>query len=654
MRYDVKKFLFFGLEEDRDEFFRTAQQVGIIHFIDGNPTVYKQLPEEIERIANAIKIVRSLPVVDQEEQVDFDRIDEIVDYILHLRETIDKNEERLRILRLEVARVGIFGHFSKDDVAFIEQSGHRKVQFYCAAPGKYEGVEETGELIYVGSEFGLDYFVGINREPTQYPGLIELKIDKPLGELNESIRIAAHDRHHAEERLKTYARFNDFLHEGIKLRLNKANLNLARSFAFQPMENSIFAVEGWVPSNKINELRVLLRDVHVYCEEVSIEEHDPVPTYLENKGTKRIGEDLIGIYDTPSPTDKDPSVWVLCFFALFFAMIVGDGGYGLVFLAVALYCRSKFKDAGAFGKRFINLMIILATACIMWGVLNTSFFGINIGYENPLRHFSLVTWLAEKKAEYHVQTQDSVYQEWVKAYPKVSEATTGEDVVRSGVKIGTLGDLHYTLLAKLSDQIFLELVLLIAVVHISLSMLRYIRRTWAGIGWIPALVGAWLYVPFTFLGAITFVQYLFWIPPVAALPVGLHLVLGGFVLAVALAIIQHRLLGLVEIMAVIQIFADVMSYLRLYALGLAGSIVSATLNEVAVAVPFVVAVILIGAGHIVNMLMAIASGVIHGLRLNFLEWYHYSFTGGGRPFRPLHLLEVTPVEKQNRVSEENS
>ncbi len=70
------------------------------------------------------------------------------------------------------------------------------------------------------------------------------------------------------------------------------------------------------------------------------------------------------------------------------------------------------------------------------------------------------------------------------------------------------------------------------------------------------------------------------------------------------------------------------------------------LNEVANALPFLIAVVLIVLGHIVNMVMAVASGVIHGLRLNFLEWYHYSFEGGGRPFRPLKLLDVPSANKQ--------
>ena len=91
------------------------------------------------------------------------------------------------------------------------------------------------------------------------------------------------------------------------------------------------------------------------------------------------------------------------------------------------------------------------------------------------------------------------------------------------------------------------------------------------------------------------------------------------------------------VMAAVSVFADILSYLRLYALGLAGGIVAGMANELSDKFPFVIAAIIIVLSHGVNILLSIMGGVIHGLRLNFLEWYHYSFEGGGRPFSPLSL-----------------
>ncbi len=139
MRIDVKKFLFLGLREDLNQFFKKAQYEGIIHFIDSNPDAFRHIPTEIDRVISAIKVVRSLPVMDQEEGVDFDRTDEIVDCILRLKDTIEHSQEQVRLLNLEVARIEAFGDFSPEDIAYIEQHGKRKIQFYVARSRKDRG-----------------------------------------------------------------------------------------------------------------------------------------------------------------------------------------------------------------------------------------------------------------------------------------------------------------------------------------------------------------------------------------------------------------------------------------------------------------------------------------------------------------------------------
>src|SRR6202041_3430154 len=102
-------------------------------------------------------------------------------------------------------------------------------------------------------------------------------------------------------------------------------------------------------------LHQLVNKLQVHVEEIAIEPRDQIPTYLQNEGFCRIGEDVVAIYDAPSARDKDPSLWVLLSFALFFAVIIGDGGYGLVFLLMALYMRYKYTKTSKQGKRFLNL-----------------------------------------------------------------------------------------------------------------------------------------------------------------------------------------------------------------------------------------------------------------------------------------------------------
>jgi len=153
------------------------------------------------------------------------------------------------------------------------------------------------------------------------------------------------------------------------------------------------------------------------------------------------------------------------------------------------------------------------------------------------------------------------------------------------------------------------------------------------------MVGSYLYFPLV-LGAISLIHYIFHIPYELGGLIGQYVLFIGLGLTVVLAIIQKRLGGLGEIMHIIGVFADVMSYLRIYALSLAGMIMATTFNQIGTSIPIYVGIFVILVGHTVNITLAVMGGIIHGLRLNFIEWYHYSFEGGGREFNPLSLIKI--------------
>lgn len=640
MRYDVKKFLFIGIEGERDLFFKRAQEAGIIHFIDAKPAQLKVIPPAVVKIAQAIKILRGLPVVEQEETDDYELSDAITDQIISLKSNLDALFEEERIVRLDMSRVEIFGDFSTAEIAEIEKQTGRHIQFYCAKRGYAETAVLADDVLYVGSDHGLDYFMGINKEPVQFPKMIEMLIERPYGQLKRRHQEIEKEIHVIETHLKGFAKYSAFLHHAFTHKLNKYHLEEAKDYVEFPLaEQGLFAVQGWVPLNKLKALNILVEEMKVHVEEIGLDGKDVVPTCLENTGAARIGEDLVHIYDTPSNADKDPSAWVLVFFALFFSMIIGDGGYGLVLLIIALYVRYKHSNLHGAKRRMLDLLTILGFSCLVWGALTTSFFGITFAPDNPVRKVSAMTWLVEKKTAYHIQHKDDVYQEWVKKYPGVKDVKDPKEFLMKTASINKHGKLDYEAYNKFSDNIMMELALFVGVLHLIISMIRYLDRNVSHIGWIVFLIGAYLYVPF-FLHATSLVNFVFGIDRDLAAHNGLYLVYGGIALAVIIALFRHKWFGLLEASNVIQIFGDVLSYLRLYALGLSGALLTATMNDLAGSVPFVFGIIILLFGHVVNITLGIMGGVIHGLRLNFLEWYHYSFEGGGKVYNPLRKVEI--------------
>jgi len=637
MRIDVKKYAFIGLESDRPAFFKKAQDAGIINFIDASKKSKESAPDVNNFIA-AIKILRALPVEKQVELDEYALAEGLVYKILHLQETIEKLAEESRINRLEMARVHIFGEFSLNDITYIEKQSQRKVQYFF---GKHDSKNESEipeELLLVGTENNLDYFIAFSKEPKQYPKLIEMRFEHSLGTLKAREIEITKEIHDAEQRLKSYAKYNTFLHHALVSKLNSYNLNSAETSATAAFDNTLFIISGWVPVNKLKELHELVADMHVHAEEVAIESSDSTPTYLENSGAHRLGEDLVHIYDTPSTNDKDPSLWVLVFFSLFFAMIVGDAGYGLMYLAAALFIRFKYTGITGAKKRVLNLVTILCAAVIGWGLLTSSFFGISLHPDNALKKVSIVQYLVEKKAAYHIAHHDASYDFWVKKYPQLKDVKDPAEFVRQA-SVKEAGGTNFDLINKFSDNIMLELALLIGVAHVLTSILRYLNRNWVSLGWIVFIIGGYLYLP-KYLEATSMIHYILGFDKDMAAQIGLYMMIGGLSLAVILAVIKSKLVGILEAMTAVQIFSDILSYLRLYALGLASAIVSATINDAVAGLSLGLGIIIAIFGHGINMLLAIMSGTIHGLRLNFLEWYHYSFEGGGKMFKPLKKMKV--------------
>lgn len=637
MRIDVKKILFVGVQGALQSFFEKSQEIGLVHFIDPHHLKAKEVPQDIQDLTNAIKVVRELPTADQEEPEKFSDVDPMTRKILDLKHDIERLEEEKRMLKLEIARVDVFGDFSLDDIRFIEKESGRNVQFYFGKKGTAEQ-ELPDEVVYVTSEHGLDYFIAFNTEPRQYEHLVEMHVDQELSAMRTRLHELESDIDHLEASLKNYSKYDEFLHYALTVRYNHHELDKAKSYVSEPIDGQLFAVEGWVPVNRIDELGAYLSDTEVHMAEISLDQDEEPPTYLENEGYSRVGEDLVHIYDTPSNSDKDPSLWVLVSFAVFFAMIINDGGYGMVFLAGALYFKFKNGQLKKTGMRIWKLMMILFSSCIVWGLLTNSFFGMSVAPESPLRKVSLLHWLVEKKAEYHLEQKDEVYKDWVAKFPDIANAKSSEEFLL-GAKKESNGKVTYEMIDKFSDGILMELALLVGIIHICVSFLRYLDRNWAGIGWIIAIIGSYLYFPL-FLGATSLVSYVFGLSREGIAIDGQYMMYGGLGLALVLGIIKDKWLGLLEVTNLIQIFADILSYLRLYALGLAGAIIGQTVNDIASSLMYLPALILVVIGHGLNIVLSIMGGVIHGLRLNFIEWYHYSFEGGGKLFTPLKKLET--------------
>ncbi len=360
---------------------------------------------------------------------------------------------------------------------------------------------------------------------------------------------------------------------------------------FQTFDNEpLFALQAWAPKEKEETLKKYARASALALELKEPERGENPPTLLHNQKAASSGEDLVKFYMTPGYWLWDPSSVVFYSFCLFFAMILSDAGYGIVLGLIILLFWKKMRKSET-GKRLRTLFSGLVISTIIWGMLVGSYFGIT-----P---------------------------------PKGS----------------ILGSIHFLSVHDFATMMGLSVV--IGIVHVVIANLMNAKRS----GWhLEAL--APLGWAFMVLGGFLFAVSRFEIPIAYFLDIAGKSLAGGgaacviFFTSSERNIFKRILFGFLGLTKVTQAFGDVLSYLRLFALGLASASLAISFNglgtDVMHAVPgigifFAILIFLIG--HVLNFLLSMLSGFVHGLRLNFIEFFNWGIAEEGRPFKAFKRKE---------------
>lgn len=637
MRISMKKYLFIGSRQAHAEFFAKAQREGVMEFISVRGEKPHHLPKSILELQLAISTLKKQTVRLPQVELEFSEAPHLVEKILDAKREIENCHEEIRLIKTDLVKVRPLGDFNLSEIEELKREAKKEIQFFFIRHERLNKEDVPSTLIYLKREFDFDYYMYIGKEKFGHPLFTEIIVTRSLGDLIRDMERFDKLAHEKEQELKNFTAYSDSLLDYLFKVMNELHLTFAKNDVDFLLDQYLFAIEAWIPENKTNIIPKLLEGLPLYSQEIKIEEGDKIPTYLENTGVAKIGEDLLEIYDTPSITDKDPSPWIVWTFAIFFGMIIADAAYGVIFLLVSLYCWWKFADAKGAVRRLLKLGTILSCASIIWGVLIGSYFSVTIDPDSSLNRVSLLYSLSVHKIEYNVQHNTALYQEWMKDLPNLASEKDARQLMEKAVKEKN-GVQKFVIMEEMYDSILLEIALLVGILHLSLGFCRNLYRNWAGIGWVAMMWGGYLYLP-KMLDAITMVHYLNWMSYPTSTFLGQQLLYGGLGLAILCSIIQSKWAGLLAIMKVLEIFADTLSYLRLYALGLASMVLGATFNDIGinmVGISFGWIVILFG--HIINIGLAAGGGMIHGLRLHFLEWFHHCFEGEGYKFNPLRLL----------------
>ena len=373
--------------------------------------------------------------------------------------------------------------------------------------------------------------------------------------------------------------------------LSSLDLHLAGAAAVPAAEDTIVTLVGYAPTEKDAEVCAALDKIGVlYLKEAAVVEDNP-PIQLRNNWFVRQFELLTDMYGRPDYNEFDPTPYISVFFLLFFAMCMGDAGYGLALVIGGILLRKTGM------KDMAPLVTILGAGTFVVGIVMHTFFGVDI---------SVLPWIPS----------------WLKA------------VMITGT------------IAGFEAQMVLALI--IGIVHLCLAMVVKTVYATKNKGFLGSL-GTWGWT-LLIVGGVAFGALAMFLSIPA--DVTKWIVIGlGVVSALGIFLFNdiHRNplknigSGLWETYnTVTGLLGDVLSYLRLYALGLAGGMLGKAFNDIATMtlgdggfgiIPFAIILVI---GHTLNLAMCCLGAFVHPLRLNFLEFFKNSgYDGKGRSYRPI-------------------
>ena len=349
-------------------------------------------------------------------------------------------------------------------------------------------------------------------------------------------------------------------------------------------------LQGWAPADCVSKIKDFLESKEVYYEVADPTPEDDVPILLDNKGFFRLFEPIMRLYMLPKYNELDLTPFFAPFFMLFFGLCLGDSGYGLFMLLAVTVYRLVAKNISASMKPILTLVQLLGASTMVCGLLTGTCFGFNL---------------------YDIQLP--LFQSLKEAISLDNQQMFNLSLILGGVQI------IFGMILKAVNQT-IQFGFKYAVATIGwLFILVSTAIAFAAPGFIP--MGGTVHMVFLAIGVL--MAYLYNSP-------GKNVFVN---IGLGLWDSYNMATGLL---------GDVLSYVRLFALGLSGGILASVFNSLAVGMspdnviagPIVMVLIFV-IGHAINMFMNVLGAMVHPMRLTFVEFFKNSgYEGGGKEYKP--------------------
>ncbi|WP_418586284.1 V-type ATP synthase subunit I, partial [Phocaeicola sp.] len=594
----MKKLTFLVYHKEYDAFLKSIRDLGVVHVATKaqGSAENAALQESIRlsaRYAATIKMLQGLNIPAVAHTGNVEKGEETLAEFEGLQQQIQQVSHKLQAVEKELLQLEPWGNFEPTSLDRLRDAGYQ-IDFYICSDKQFK--EEWTNLYnaiiinHVGSKL---YFVTV------------VPVGKNVDLEVEAAKLPDCSLSDLQTRKEDLIKQNDELQARMKELAASAipDLQVAQAQVHSQIEfskvvlntdsladNKLMLLQGWAPAERIGEIERFLETKEVYYEVADPTPEDDVPILLDNKGFFRLFEPIMRLYMLPKYNELDLTPFFAPFFMLFFGLCLGDSGYGLfMLLAVTIY-RLVAKNISASMKPILTLVQLLGASTMVCGLLTGTCFGFNL---------------------YDIQLP--LFQSLKEAISLDNQQMFNLSLILGGVQI------IFGMILKAVNQT-IQFGFKYAVATIGwLFILVSTAIAFAAPGFMP--MGGTIHLVFLVIGVL--MAYLYNSP-------GKNVFIN---IGLGLWDSYNMATGLL---------GDVLSYVRLFALGLSGGILASVFNSLAVGMspdnviagPIVMVLIFV-IGHAINMFMNVLGAMVHPMRLTFVEFFKNSgYEGGGKEYKP--------------------
>jgi len=586
----MRKYAFLVHPQDYQNFLEDLRAVGVLHIQTKKdlppPEQLSEHERRLKDMESAIRLVEARRKEDAEmpaaQALSTD--EDPARRIWSLQEALDSDRQKLQVIRKEQQNMAPWGNFSSATLEHIAQAGWQ-CSFYTCPQRKFQPEWASDRYLFVINELPPDAHFVVLHPPGARPDLDAELLPAPARD-PEALRAAAAELETHIAALE--AQLDDFAAQlpaldGVRNQLleHTDTEQALRHTITDAADGAIMVLEGFVPRPVEDQLqKVFENQPIVFWAENPIPEDQP-PVLLKNGRFSKYFEPISKLFALPSYGELDLTPFFAPFFMLFFGFCLGDAGYGIVILVGTLLYRFKAKDDI---KPILTLTHFLGAATILFGVLTGTVFGINL--------------LGEEYA-------------W-------------------------LGDTRRIMIdSKQAFNLALVLGLVQTIFGLALQSINRIKQFSLAYG-MPPIGWILLLLSLLDIGMLKM-----------AAPFSTWTAWAGVTLIVLFSMPRGHILsrigkGLWDLYGITGFFGDLLSYVRLFALGISSAILGFVINDIAIQIkgfmpvigPILFVIFLI-VGHGANLLISSLGSFVHPMRLTFVEFYkNAGFEGGGKEYTP--------------------